>query len=45
MKSVQKFGSLLLAALMILSLTACGSKKDDSGKKVFIQGIRNIWIW
>lgn len=27
MKSVQKFGSLLLAALMILSLTACGSTK------------------
>ena len=30
MKSVQKFGSLLLAALMILSLTACGSKNDNS---------------
>ena len=28
MKSVQKFGSLLLAALMILSLTACGSKTN-----------------
>lgn len=30
MKSVQKFGSLLLAALMILSLTACGSKKNNT---------------
>ena len=30
MKSVQKFGSLLLAALMILSLTACGSKANDT---------------
>ena len=29
MKSVQKFGSLLLAALMILSLTACGSKASN----------------
>ena len=29
MKSVQKFGSLLLAALMILSLTACGSKPSN----------------
>lgn len=29
MKSVQKFGSLLLAALMILSLTACGSKTSN----------------
>ena len=29
MKSVQKFGSLLLAALMILSLTACGSKSSN----------------
>lgn len=27
MKSVQKFGSLLLAALMILSLTASGNTK------------------
>lgn len=30
MKSVQKFGSLLLAALMILSLTACGSKTNNT---------------
>lgn len=30
MKSVQKFGSLLLAALMILSLTACGSKMNNT---------------
>ena len=30
MKSVQKFGSLLLAALMILSLTACGSKANNT---------------
>lgn len=30
MKSVQKFGSLLLAALMILSLTACGSKTNNN---------------
>ena len=30
MKSVQKFGSLLLAALMILSLTACGSKTSNA---------------
>lgn len=29
MKSVQKFGSLLLAALMILSLAACGSKASN----------------
>ena len=29
MKSVQKFGSLLLAALMILSLAACGSKTSN----------------
>ena len=29
MKSVQKFGSLLLAALMILSLTDCGSKTSN----------------
>ena len=29
MKSVQKFGSLLLAVLMILSLTACGSKPSN----------------
>ena len=29
MKSVQKFGSLLLAALMILYLTACGSKTSN----------------
>ena len=29
MKSVQKFGSLLLAALMILSLTACGSQTSN----------------
>lgn len=29
MKSVQKFGSLLLAVLMILSLTACGSKTNN----------------
>ena len=29
MKRVQKFGSLLLAALMILSLTACGSKASN----------------
>ena len=29
MKSVQKFGSLLLAALMILSLPACGSKTSN----------------
>ena len=29
MKSVQKFGSLLLVALMILSLTACGSKASN----------------
>lgn len=29
MKSVQKFGSLLLAVLMILSLTACGSKTSN----------------
>ena len=29
MKSVQKFGSLLLAALMILSLTACGSMTSN----------------
>ena len=28
MKSVQKLGSLLLAALMILSLAACGSKTN-----------------
>ena len=30
MKSVQKFGSLLLAALMILSLTTCGSKTNNT---------------
>ena len=30
MKSVQKFGSLLLAALMILSLTACGNKMNNT---------------
>ena len=30
MKSVQKFGSLLLAALMILSLAACGSKTNNT---------------
>lgn len=30
MKSVQKFGSLLLAALMILSLTACGNKTNNT---------------
>ena len=30
MKSAQKFGSLLLAALMILSLTACGSKTNNT---------------
>ena len=30
MKSVQKFGSLLLAALMILSLTACASKTNNT---------------
>ena len=30
MKSVQKFGSLLLAALMILSLTACVSKTNNT---------------
>ena len=29
MKSVQKFGSLLLAVLMILSLAACGSKASN----------------
>ena len=29
MKKFQKFGSLLLAALMILSLTACGSKASN----------------
>ena len=29
MKSVQKFGSLLLAALMVLSLAACGSKASN----------------
>lgn len=29
MKSVQKFGSLLLAVLMILSLAACGSKTSN----------------
>ena len=29
MKNVQKLGSLLLAALMILSLTACGSKASN----------------
>lgn len=30
MKSVQKFDSLLLAALMILSLTTCGSKTNNT---------------
>ena len=30
MKSVQKFGSLLLAALMILSLAACGNKANNT---------------
>ena len=30
MKSVQKLGSLLLAALMILSLAACGSKTNHT---------------
>ena len=30
MKSVQKLGSLLLAALMILSLAACGSKTNNT---------------
>ena len=30
MKSVQKLGSLLLAALMILSLAACGSKTNPT---------------
>ena len=30
MKSVQKFGSLLLAALMILSLDACGNKANNT---------------
>ena len=30
MKSVQKFGSLLLAALMILSLAACGNKTNNT---------------
>ena len=30
MKSVQKFGSLLLAVLMILSLAACGSKTNNT---------------
>ena len=30
MKSVQKFGSLLLAALMILSLTPCGNKTNNT---------------
>ena len=30
MKSVQKFGSLLLAVLMILSLAACGNKMNNS---------------
>ena len=30
MKSVQKFGSLLLAVLMILSLTACGNKMNNT---------------
>lgn len=30
MKSVQKFGSLLLAALMILSLAACGNKMNNT---------------
>ena len=29
MKNIQKLGSLLLAALMILSLTACGSKASN----------------
>lgn len=40
MKNLKKALCLLLAALMTVSLLAgCGSKKDDSGKKVFIQGI------
>ena len=30
MKSVQKFGSLLLAVLMILSLAACGNKMNNT---------------
>ena len=30
MKSVQKFGSLLLAVLMILSLAACGNKTNNT---------------
>ena len=30
MKSIQKFGGLLLAALMILSLAACGSKTNNT---------------
>ena len=40
MKNLKKALCLLLAVLMTVSLLAgCGSKKDDSGKKVFIQGI------